>query len=277
METDILKVHNTKDLTSSPINILACAPVGAGKTTQILTLPGKKFLYIFDPNTLPSLEGHDVDYRTFVPDITDLDISAKTLKVDKSTGKVVGDRPKGGRLPEPTTYRDFEDDYTSRLDAGFFNKYDWLCFDSITTLSEIILDRIQWLNGRLGKHPEQADYTAEMAAVRNVIRCASGMTACNLYVTGHVETIKDDSTGKTFNQPLITGRNRIRVPMRFSQIYALEGKDGGYSCQTQSDRWYPFLRTNIKNLKPVEDITLDWKMDLTKQGLGRFVTRQTRR
>src|SRR3990167_6767223 len=47
--------------------ILMLGDTGSGKTTQFLTLPGKKYMYIFDPNALLSLRGHDVDYDEYMP------------------------------------------------------------------------------------------------------------------------------------------------------------------------------------------------------------------
>ena len=48
--------------------ILMLGTAGTGKTTQILTLPRPTFIYIFDPNALESLKGHDIDYKLFLPD-----------------------------------------------------------------------------------------------------------------------------------------------------------------------------------------------------------------
>jgi GTPase SAR1 family protein len=44
---------NAKDAhaTSTP-KILLLGDTGAGKTTQVLTLPGRKFAYLFDPKSL---------------------------------------------------------------------------------------------------------------------------------------------------------------------------------------------------------------------------------
>ena len=72
---------NAKDAEVSPVeSILAIGTTGVGKTTQFLTLPGKKFIYLFDPNALRSLAGHDVDYEEFRIDSMDLDLSVKSLK-----------------------------------------------------------------------------------------------------------------------------------------------------------------------------------------------------
>lgn len=249
--------------------VLVVGPVGVGKTTQFATLPGKKFMYIFDPNAVASLEGMDVDYLAFIPDVDDLDLSVKTLQ--RKGDVVIGDKPR--KKIEPTTYVEWEEDFEKRLEADFFAQYDWIGIDSLTTLSEIVMDRVLHLSKRLGKHPEQPDYTAEMNTIKNIFRVLTNLP-CDLYCTAHTELQRDDASGKTYAQLLMTGRNRTRIPMRFTQIYALEVDSTSkqpYSCNTVQDRWNPSVRTNIKGLQPKENITIDWNKSPVGQGLGRFV------
>ncbi len=268
--SDLTPVKSARDTVKGAANLMVTGPIGVGKTTQILTLPGRKFAYVFDPNALESLKDNDIDYLPFIPDVTDLDLSVKTLKKD------VFDKTSKTRAPQPKTYLAWEEDFEKRVDAGFFDSYDWICFDSFTTFSEIIMDRVLYLNKRLGKQPEQADWAAEMNTFRNVFRVATSFQ-CNLYCTAHTEIHRDDEVGKTYGQLIITGRNRVRIPMRFSQIYGLEAdsdsKGSVYRCNTVSNRWSPFLRTSIKGLQPVEDVTINWAKDVVGQGIGRFVNR----
>ena len=64
---------NAKDAPLEVFTICNVGGTGSGKTLGLLTLPGKKFDYIFDPNALKTLRGHDVDYETFIPEHLDLD------------------------------------------------------------------------------------------------------------------------------------------------------------------------------------------------------------
>lgn len=72
---------------SSTHKFLLLGDTGSGKTTQFLTLPGRKFIYLFDPNAILSLQGHDIDYEEFLPD--SLNLSIKSLS--KSSGVAKGD------------------------------------------------------------------------------------------------------------------------------------------------------------------------------------------
>ena len=50
----------------APHTFLMLGPTGSGKTSQLLTLPGKKFAYLFDPNAILSLRGHDITMKNFI-------------------------------------------------------------------------------------------------------------------------------------------------------------------------------------------------------------------
>lgn len=235
----------------SPQRFLVTGLTGGGKSTNFLTLPGKKFMYIFDPNALASIEGFDVDYEEFNVEATDVDMSVKTLKAD------VGDKPSG--KIEPRTYVKWEEHFEKHLEKGFFNNYDWIGFDSFTLFSDIVMDRILYLNKRPGKQPEQADWAAQVNTIGNVFRVLSNLKA-GIYCTGHVDTRQDELTKKIYNRPMMTGRLRVRIPLLFNNVLVAisQGDEKGqeYLVQTRPDREYPVVRTNLKGLEMFEDVTI---------------------
>lgn len=253
-------------------SILLIGPVGQGKTTLYRTLPGRKFVYCFDPNAKNALRGSkDIDFVEFTPDVSDVDIAVKTLKAktfDSSSAK---------ERKEPTTYTDWEADWEERYATGFFEKYDWIIFDSLTTLSEIIMDRVQHLNMRLGKQPEQADWAAEMNTMKSIVRAA--MSVGNVVCVAHTETDKDELTGAIHGKLVLTGKGRLRVPLRFSHIIGCKTDRNSkgeqqYFSKTTQDRMWPAVRTSIEELKGEVDVTIDFNKPLEGQGLGRFFTRR---
>src|SRR3990167_8715454 len=98
--------------------VLMLGDTGSGKTTQFLTLPGKKYMYVFDPNSLLSLRGYDVDYDEYMP--------ATVGMAAGSLAKGKGDKSAATRSD---SYQLFEAQFNERLQSGFFNPYDWIGFD----------------------------------------------------------------------------------------------------------------------------------------------------
>lgn len=250
------------------ITILMFGNTGAGKTTLFRTLPGKKFAYLFDPNSLASLQGDkDIDYVEFLPDI--LPMAARSLSKEQSK--------KDRELKRRTSdlYHEWENDYEERLEVGWFaeNNYHWLMFDSITTFSTMVMDRILTLNGRPGEWPQQDDYGPQMNAILQVFRTATSH-GLNLFVTGHMNLIQDELSKRIFQQPMVTGQLRVKLPLLFSQIFFAECSTGGtekvstYTIQTRPDRLTPLIRCTLKNLDFKFDVTIDDKKEIQGQGLG---------
>ena len=246
--------------------ILVVGGVGIGKTLNFRTLPGRKFAYLFDPNARAALDGDkDVDYLEFTPDLDEIDISIKSLSKEK------GDKPIQKSI-SPETYPRFAKDFNDRIEAGFFK-------DSCTTLSDIMMDRVMFINGRAGRQPQQDDYGPEMQSMKKLFRLATAAAGCNLYVTAHHEVYKDEATSKSYSRIMLTGRGRIRIPLMFSEIYVLGSeiqkndgtKTATFYAQTAPDAEHPIARTTVRGLKLREDITIDFKKPLVGQGLGRFV------
>ena len=59
---------NAKNAERRQTGILSVGTTGGGKTTMFSTIPGRKFLYIFDPNAVNTIRGLDIDYEVFLPD-----------------------------------------------------------------------------------------------------------------------------------------------------------------------------------------------------------------
>ncbi|MBW8036540.1 MAG: hypothetical protein FVQ79_13165 [Planctomycetes bacterium] len=270
---------NAQDAPMTVNTILNVGSTGSGKTNGFLTLPGKKFMYIFDPNALATLRGHDVEYELFIPEQLDLDaVTLKALNRDKFS-----------KPPEPKTYPMFENHLESGIDSGFFDKFDVVGLDSITTLTAVVLDRILWLNSRTGEHPTIAD---NVATVNTVIRVFRTLITPNktIYITGHVDYKQEsykatevggaEGSGKMLNVMYFLGGLRKRLPILFSEVWLSYGEPDKeekmhYFVRTQQDRYNPYLRCSSRFIDPVEDVTVDWDKPLEGQGIGGLLERAT--
>ena len=241
--------------------ILALGDTGSGKTSQILTLPGKKFCYLFDGNALLSLRGYDVDYQEVLPST----ISAAASSLSKGKGD------KRSTVASDV-FQAFEQEFDQRLQDNFFDPYDWICFDSSTTLLDLIMDRVLTINGRFGQWPQMDDYGPQMMAFTNICRTVTGLGK-GIYMTGHLETKQDQVTQKITNRPMMTGRLIAKIPLLFSDVIycdsALDDKGKvNYRIQTVPSGINRNIRCSIKGLDTFEDVTIDFSKDPVGQGLG---------
>ena len=254
---------NARDVpATSAKKFLILGDTGSGKTTQFLTLPGKKYAYLFDPNAKLSLRGHDVDYDEYLA--TPINLAINSLS--KSTK---GD---AASVTSSDVYTRFEKEFDARLREGFFDQYDWIAFDSSTTLLDLMMDRVLTINGRFGQWPHEDDYGPQMIAFINLCRTITAMNK-GLYVTGHLETKQDKVSKLVSNRPMMTGRLVAKIPLLFSDVFYTDtdlDEKGKvlYRVQTVPDQMNRTIRTSIKGLEAYENVTVDFERPVVGQGLG---------
>lgn len=264
---------STRDLKPEQgFRIMALGAAGSGKTTAFVTLSGRKFAYIVDPNSLRSLQGSDIDYELFQPDVSTFNLRSLSASGRKDQATI---RDSGSEA-----YIEWERHFESALESGLLLGYDWVMLDSISTFADMIMDRVLVLNNRAGQVPQQDDYSPVMVSLRNIVRRLCSLqradgTFVNIYVTGHLEPNKDELTGRIFNTPLLIGKLRQKLPILFSDLLIFEAdttKEGkvSYSVATTPSKMNPGTRCSKRGLPPVLDVTIDWSRPLAEQGLGRF-------
>lgn len=275
-------VENARDLEQSGIHrILLIGPAGAGKTSQIRTLPGKTFMYAFDPNIPGTLRGcpSDVDVKEFLPDIADVDLNLTILRKAGTDGRPKADRTK--RPFEPMTYVEWEEDFEERASTGWFEKegYNNLWFDSFTTFQDMMMDRILWLNGHPNKQPEQDDWAIQIDAVKRIWRVVTSLKM-NIIATAHTEMRQDDTTSKVYQHIMLTGRLRVRLPQLFTDIFPCicesDAQGDLFNFQTRPSREWPTVRCSFKGLEMYHDATIypdEWADPVGKCGLGELLVK----
>lgn len=253
---------NAKDAAFDPTHrFFLLGDTGSGKTTQFLTLPGKKYMHVFDPNALLALHGYDVDFDNYLPS----NVSAAATSLTKGKGDVRG-------TVSSSAYQNFETEFDARIKSGFFDQYQWIGFDSATNLLDLIMDRVLTINGRFGQWPQQDDYGPQMIAFTNLCRTITAMGK-GLFMTGHLEYKQDKTSQKITNRPLMTGRLAVKIPLLFSDIFYMdvdvdiEGK-ATYRAQTVPSQMNRTIRTSMKGLDSFENVTIDWTKPVEGQGIA---------
>jgi len=257
--------------------ILAYGKAGSGKTSLFRTLPGRKFLYMFDPaglNTLCSTD--DIFFEQFLIDTVPM--SVNTLKGMKDSAS-----PSYSNME---TYVRWENDFQNRLDKGWFTDpsveidgvkggFDVIGFDSLTTLTDIVMDRILQLNQRAGKNPELGDYGILTNTLARIVRNAAA-TDCIIFLTAHEQAQQDKLLRSISNEIMVPGQLKVKLPLLFSEIYhcTAEVDQKGqplYKISTIAEDLYPLARCSTAmreaGLGLVTEVTIKGK-DPTQYGLG---------
>lgn len=262
---------NAKDYTTSgKPKFLVLGKTGSGKTSQLLTIPGRKFTYCFDSNSIETLKGQDIEYEEFLPD----NLSLKITSLSKETTKKLppGQRPTSEAGAD--LYNKWEANFDQRVGDGFFDNIDVIGMDSFTTLSDMVMDRVLAINGRAGQWPQMDDYGPQMLILTNIVRTLTSMNKI-IYFTGHVETVKDELTSRILNQPLMTGRLKSKLPLLFSEILVCEATTDAkgttsYVVQTRPDRYNESVRCTVRGAELKENINIDWTKPVVGQGLAKL-------
>ena len=263
---------NAKDLKDreQAQSIFLVGQLGGGKTTQILTLPPPRFLYIFDPSGYNAIQGHDIEFEEYLPHKLNITVSPT---------------PKGGAVPEKKitgearftaqAFAQWERHFMESLDNGYFEKFNTIGLDSITTLSDIAMDDILAREGLSGYPPQLMHYNILKTQISRILRAFCAMEK-TLLVTGHTIYRQNDQSSKMMNEILITGDLQVRAPLLFSTVartdYEVQG-DGKkkFTIQTIKDRYNENLKSNIKGIAGIQDVTIADFSKPESYGLGALI------
>lgn len=230
--------------------ILIYGPTGSGKTKLFTSIPGKKLLYLFDPGGLITIAGCDnLSYRPFFPEQV---LGLKTtLKGRLET--------KGAKRHEPTVYIDFEKDVEAELENGF-KDFDVVGFDSLSTLSLIVMDRILFLQGRWGKVPELSDYNIVGDSIVNLFRSVLAIQDKIIYVTAHDDLVQDSISKKVITRLDVIKNLRRLLPRLVSDVWissaeSTPDKGDTFTIQTMPTREHPHAKNSF-NLPLYVDVTV---------------------
>lgn len=199
-------------------NAIVYGDKGSGKSTLFKTCRKPVFIDSFDTGGSTVLRD---------------EIEKGTIVVDS---RWETDDPK-----QPSVFKEWDKEFHRRKRDGFFDMFATYGVDSITTLSIAAMNAVLKERGRAGGVPSTGagvdnDYVLQMLYLENSLAAMFNLP-CDLIVTAHPEADKDDTTGKIFVGPWITGKAKIRIPLLFDELYYAKAeatKDGvTYSLLTK--------------------------------------------
>ena len=251
---------NAKNAPAGRKIFLLWGQTGTGKTTQFLTLPGRKFAYLFDPAALESLRGADIAYEEFIGD----EINLNPTSMGKAESKGQRTTPVVP-VEKPTKYDEWLKHFTESLANGFFDQFDTILFDSLTTFGTLVMNRQIWINERRGNVAHQDDYLPQMGTVHGAMQKLIGRmrkAGKTVMVICH-EQVKENAMGIAQVTLLVTGALREQLPLLFSDVYQCVADDGKFHIKTLKSVKYPAIRSSFraitsKRLGQVDVTIEDW-------------------
>lgn len=206
--------------------IVLAGDTGTGKTFQFLTLPGRKFAYIFDPAASSTLDLNMIDHELWFPDTSDLAIIPR----------------RGSKGFAPSLYTRWAKDFNAKSAAGFFAKYDVILVDSLTLLGQACLSE------ELAKNPTD-ERLAHRFAGETMVQAIWGLASlpCHVLLTVHTKYSADPETTKKEHRLTIPGGSKLYLPrfvsaMWFTTVVEEKGKPR-YKVLTRPTQGWTHVRT----------------------------------
>ncbi len=144
-------------------------------------------------------------------------------------------------------------------------------------IMDAAMDRLQWLDNRLGTWPRQDDWTSVMSVMRNAMRTITSIKNKTIYITAHSQYKQDETTSKMMNEINMVGSLKVKLPLLFSDIWQFnaetKGTDTQFRIQTKPDRYSPYVRCSTQGLDLYEDVTIpkDGWENPEQHGLGKLL------
>ena len=183
-------------------NAMVYGYMGTGKTRLLSTARKPVLLHGFDPG------------------------GEKVLKDNIEAGEVICDnRFQFEDARKPTAFREWEKEIGRlRKIDGFFESLGTYSVDSVTTWSEALMNAILKTQGRAGGTPQMQDYLVQINTLRDWIKIITSLP-CDVILTGHVDSEKDEVTGRITTGVMITGKLKEKLPLLMDEVYMAMSKE----------------------------------------------------
>lgn len=268
-----LNIKNGGDIEpSTKDNILLIGQSGGGKSKLVTTLPGKTFVFMFDPaGKAAYAECPWVDFIEYSVDL--MDMTPYSLKADNNTGAPLT------KSNVPQAYAEYAKDFEEMWNTRAFDNYDNVVMDSATTLQEVIMDAVLHKNQRFGKQPQIDDYGPQMVTTKKTFRqlTSDKLNIRTVFIL-HDEYTQDDLTKKVMFIPMLTGKLKAQLPLYFNHFIRCFSKPGpkgaDYFIQTTPSRDCPAIRTSYHGLDHMHDVTIKDFKSAQDYGLGKIIKEQ---
>lgn len=228
-----LQQQYIEDPKQNSFNLLLLGESGSGKTTLCSTARYPIHIDSFDPGgtkammDLVKLGKVVVDSRWESEDPT-------KAAIPKTSGAP------GFEYAYPAWKKEFE----RRVRSGYFEHFGTYVLDSATTWSMAIMNWILDAAGIVGQAPRfTKDYGPQKIEIQNMVKKMLDLP-CDFILTGHLESDKDEISGRIRYKFMTTGKAEVIIPLQFDEIWTMIAeqkglKDVEYRVLTAKNGAYP--------------------------------------
>jgi hypothetical protein len=243
-------------------NIMVLGDSKTGKTQSVSTLTGHTVLANFDPAGFHSLV---VPYVLIGPNelcqLEDWPGDTQVVVIDYTTlvGQISLTLDRGNRKSNYDIYVSFINDMNAAMVSDFV---DNIVVDGLTGLSDAVLGAVMQINKR--SRPQFEDWGQAIDKVVEIIMALAASTK-NFVLCAHLQTERDELTGRLKELPLVYGKQLPnKILAIFDTVFVTRVTSGIYHWVTNPQ---PLLQTigsrTFKQLPPT--ITQDFELLFSNQ------------
>lgn len=200
-EFEEIRARYAEGMKHSGYNAMVYGYMGSGKTHLLGTARKPVLIHAFDPG------------------------GEKTLADQIESGEVLVDaRFQSEDAKKPTAFRSWEREFDRLRNSDFFEHIGTFAIDSITTWSEALMNAILKAQGRAGGIPQMQDYLVQINTIRDYVKIITALP-CDVILTGHVDTEKDEVTGRITTGIMVTGKLKEKIPLLMDEVYMTMAKE----------------------------------------------------
>lgn len=182
------------------VNFLVIGNSGTGKTVLAETCPAPIHIDSFDPGGTVSIRD-EIESGRVIAD----------LSYEKENSK------------QPWAYSTWARTMHNRFQMKYFDMLGTYVLDSLTTFGEAVMNYVLQKNKNTTGTPNQQDYLHQMNIIRSEIEDLTRLP-CNVLVTAHIDSTKDELSGRLYAGLLITGKLKARLPLYFDEVLYMEAR-----------------------------------------------------
>jgi len=217
-EFNEIRQRYQEDTRNDSFNLLLYGDYGTGKTYSLRNARLPVLIHSFDPGGTESL-------RDLI-----------------ESGEVIADTTfEVEDADNPSAFRKWEREYKQLKRKGIFDHIGTYVIDSATMWADALMNQILKSNNRTGGKPQLQDYLVQIGTAKDAVVDATGLP-CDFVLTGHIDTDKDEVSGRIRSTLMITGKLKTKLPLLFNEVWVSQAdqtsKGVNYSYLTQADGLY---------------------------------------